>query len=69
MTDSTDDVDWYDGPEYDYECPQCAALRQLLAEAMVFVDRWHPKDCKDHDDCRKADALRARIADLQGRGT
>jgi glutaredoxin len=38
MTDSTDDVDWYDGPDvsvynrvYDYKCPHCVKLREQLA--------------------------------------
>jgi predicted DsbA family dithiol-disulfide isomerase len=45
MTDSTDDVDWYDGPEFDYECPHCVKLRQQLAEARLLyqneVDNHH----------------------------
>ena len=44
MTDSTDDVDWYDGPEQDYDCQRCQQAREDLKEAVerkTYCPRCH----------------------------
>lgn len=42
MTDSTDDVDWYMGPEQDWECESCAKMRRANA-ALREQDEIHWK--------------------------
>jgi len=58
MTDSTDDVDWFDG-EYDVTCARCGKILSCNDAVAEEGDEWECFTCNDRENKRERELTKS----------